>query len=59
MVYPCIETTPYYSIKCEMDKQAGYLLLDSPLRTPSQLPCTGSLPAPITTSRSRRFAQGR
>jgi len=33
MVYACIETTPYDSIKYEVDKATGYLLVDRPRRT--------------------------
>jgi len=38
MVYAYIEITPYDSIKYEVDKETGYLLVDRPQRTSSQPP---------------------
>jgi len=38
MVYAYIEITPYDSIKYEVDKATGYLLVDRPQRTSSQPP---------------------
>ena len=37
-VYAYIEITPYDSIKYEVDKATGYLLVDRPQRTSSQPP---------------------
>ena len=38
MVYAYVKTTPYDSVKYEVDKKTGYLLVDRPQRTSSQPP---------------------
>ena len=51
-----IEITPYDAVKYEIDKQTGYLRVDSPARKLGFTadPCMASSPAPTATTGSQR-----